>query len=187
MKHLRLLVVVLGVLIVAGSAFADASALSPQKPTMKTYSYPVNAQVFSIELPDTWKVAFDTQDVAMVVQSADKEIEYDIWKLPAKAVKGDLTAALNDAVKDVNDIVAQYVTSVKFGDWHPETVNGIRLIWAEGTGKYKDGGQSVDMEVNFFSPDDKAIYVLTYWGTKEGEAKHKAEIGLIDRSIRRVK
>lgn len=42
------------------------------------------------------------------------------------------------------------------------------------------------MEVDFFSPDEKTVYVLMYWGTQEGEQKYKAEIGKIDRSIKRA-
>ncbi len=175
MKKTSLFIILLGLLLIASTVFA------------RTYTYPEGKPIFSIDFPDTWKVEFDTQDVAILAKSPDEEIEYNIWALPARQVKTDVTAALNDAVKDVNEIISQYVTSASFGDWHPARINEIEFIWAEGKGRYKEGGQQVYMEVDFFSPDAQTVYVLIYWGTREGEKKYKTEIGKIDRSIRKVK
>jgi hypothetical protein len=174
MKKTLGLTVLLTLLGTAAAAFA------------RTYSYPVDRPTFSIDFPDAWNVELNTKEVAIVAQSPDKEIEYDIWKLPNREVKEDVKGALNDAVKDVNEIIEQYVTDVSFGEWHPKTIRGMEFLWAEGQGKYKDGGQTVYMEVNFFSPDDRTIYVLVYWGTKEGENRHKAAIEQIDKSIRKA-
>ncbi|MBF0101760.1 MAG: hypothetical protein HQK77_12710 [Desulfobacterales bacterium] len=175
MKKRIMMIFLMNFIIMSGSVFA------------KTYNYPIEKPLFSIDFPDSWIVQFDTEEVSILAHSQDKEIEYNIWELPSKDVKANIKDALNDAVKDVNEIIADYVTNISFGDWKPEVINGIDFIWAEGNGKYKDGGQTVYMEVDFFSPDDKTVFVLMYWGTKEGEKKYKLEIEKIDRSIKKKK
>ncbi len=166
---------VLSFLLIGASAFA------------RNYSYPKDEPVFSIDFPDTWKVRVDAEDVAILAHSPDKEIEYNIWEVPDKKVKADVTAALNESVKEVNEIIEQYVTKTTFGEWKSEKINGMEFLWAEGKGKDKDDGQTVFIEVNFFSPDEKSVYVLIFWGTKEGEKKYRAEIEKIDHSIKKAK
>ncbi len=153
---------------------------------VKAFSYPVKAPIFSIEFPTAWSVQYDTQEVGLLAKSPDEEIEYNIWAVPAHSVKADVKTALNDTVKEIGTIIDRYVSEPTFGEWHAETINGMEFLWAEGNGKYKDGGQQVSMEVDFFSPDGKAIYALIYWGTKEGEDKYRAEIKKIDRSIKKA-
>ena len=151
-----------------------------------TYKYPTEKPVFQIYFPDTWKVELNSQDVAIFAQSPDKEIEYDIWALPPRDVEKDVKGAMNDAVGEVNSLVEQYMSSATFGEWQWTTKNGIDFLWSEGEGKYKDGSK-VYVEVDFFSPDDKTVYILIYWGTKDGEKMYKSDIKTIDQSIKRVK
>lgn len=153
----------------------------------KTYNYPVEKPIFSIDFPDSWNVKYNTESVAILALSPDEEIEYDIWPLPARAVKADIKTALNAAVKEVNETIAEYVKNPDFTDWKSEKINGIEFLWAEGSGKDRETGERVDMEVDFFSPDDETIYVLMYWGSPEGGKKYKAEIEKIDHSIKRAK
>ena len=175
MKKAVMAVCVLCFLMLASSVFA------------KTYNYPAKKPVFSIDFPDTWKVQIDAEDVAIFAQTSDKEIEYNIWALEDREVKADVTAALNGAVKEVGEIIEQYVTNTTFGEWKAEKINGMEFLWAEGKGKDKEGGQTVFIEVNFFSPDEKTVYALIFWGTKEGVKKYKAEIEKIDHSIKKAK
>lgn len=153
----------------------------------KPYKYPVEKPVFTITFPDSWNVELNSQDVAIFAQSPDNEIEYDIWALPAKDVDQDVKAAINDAVGEVNSLIEQYMSSAAFGDWKWTTKNDIDFMWAEGEGRYKEENQKVYVEVDFFSPDDKTVYILMYWGTKQGEKKYADDIKAIDKSIKRVK
>jgi hypothetical protein len=176
MKKSLMLISLFSLLLIVGSVSAQTS------------TYVVRQPIFLISFPDAWKVTLDNPpDVLIFALSPDDEIEYDIWALPAGDVKADVKAALNDAIKDINETIAKYATNANFSDWHFETINGIEFVWAEGTGKEVKSGKTITMEVDFFSPDDKSLYALMYWGTPEAEKKYKAEIDKIDRSIKKAR
>jgi len=163
------------------------SALLAAGPVLaKTYPFPAKKPILSIDLPDTWKVQLDTEDADVFAQSPDRDIEYILWELERTAVKANVTDLLNDAVKEANAIIAEYVSNPQFTDWQSQTVNGMQFLWATGTGKDKETGGKVNMEVDFFSPDGKRVFVLMYYGMPEGERRYKQEIDKIDRSIKRI-
>jgi len=174
MKNRIVASILLGAIACGGSAFA------------KEYSYPVEKPIFSIDIPDAWEVALNSDEVAINATSPDEEIEYYIWPLPASALKADPKAAFMEAAKEADDLIKEYVKDSKFGEPQEKKINGIDSLWLEGSGKYKDGGKAVNVKVGFFSPDDKAVYILMYWGTKDGEEKLKAEIEKIDNSIKKA-
>ena len=150
----------------------------------KKYDYPVEQPVFSITFPDNWKVELNTKGVAILAQSPEEEVEYNLWPLPAKEVKDNIKAALNEAVAEVNDLVDEYVKDAKFGEWKASSINGLDFIAAGGTGKYKEDGKAVNLEVSFFSPNGKSIYVILYWATESGETKYRHELEKVEQSIK---
>ncbi len=164
-----------------------AIALPAAGPVLaRTYTFPAKKPILSVDLPDTWRVRLDTEDADVFAQSPHRNIEYILRELERTAVKANVTDLLNDAVKEADAVSAESVSDPQFTDWKPETVNGMQFLWATGTGKDKETGGKVNMEVDFFSTDGKREFVLPYYGMPDGERRYEQEIDKIDRSIKRI-
>ena len=62
------------------------------------------------------------------------------------------------------------------------TVNEIEFMTCDGTG-IDNEGDKVNVSVALFSPDEKQIFILLYYGTPEAEDAHEDELIGIIKSI----
>ena len=176
MKKLLVLVsVVVGCLLCVGNTFAES-----------VYTYPEKAPVFSIAFPDDWTVELDQEDQrGMFALSPDEAIELDIWPLNEEEIAEDRAAAVDNAIAEINDVLAEYVTDFQAVKQSQFEINGIKFDNLDGTAKELDDGSDVMISVAFFWPNDETLFVLMYWGTSEGEQIHAEALNAIMQSIKK--
>ncbi len=152
----------------------------------RTFGFPEDKPLFSIDFPDDWTIRLNTDDVDISAISPDEEIEYYIWRLPIEDISSkSIEQVVEDELESVLAEINAYVKNVKFGESVMETKNGIELVTMEGTGTSRDGSGTVFVVIDLFTPDGKSLYCLLYYGSKAGEKKHADSIRAIDDSIRK--
>ncbi|GAK51799.1 hypothetical protein U14_03045 [Candidatus Moduliflexus flocculans] len=176
MKKISMLLVVLAsVALCAGMAFAA-----------KTYTYPSDAPVLSIDFPDDWSVELDQEDVRGVyATSPDEAIEFDIWPLDEKEVGDDVDAALKAEAEGIDEFIAEYATDFKAGEPSTFEVNGIKFVEVAGPAKDKEDGSDITISAAFFSPDGKTMFALVYWGNPDAETKYADQLKAIIQSFKK--
>ena len=177
MKRTVTLMLFFSLVLIASAALAQTE-----------YTYPANAPVLSITFPEGWKVELDQADQkGGSAISGDDAIYLYIWPLDEEAVKDDPKAAIEEAGKDVGEDIATWVTDVKFEE--PKTVefNGISFLDISGAGKAKEDGSDVTVSVTFFTPDNKAVFIMLYYGSPDAEKAHEKELTAIAQSIKKPK
>jgi len=152
----------------------------------KTFMYPSVNPALKITFPDDWSVREDPDaDVGIIVNSPDDEIEIDLWVLDEKDLKRNAERAMDDAAREVAGLIVYWVDDFKSGKTEEFTLNGIEFCEVTGTAKDKEDGSPVKVSVDFFSPDDKNVFVMMYWGSEDAETEHAAELKSIAKSIRK--
>ena len=174
-KLLVVICVVVGCLLCVGNVFAES-----------VYTYPADAPVFSIAFPDDWAVELDQEDQRGVFAlSPDEAIEFDIWPLDEEEIAEDRAAAVDNAIAEINDVLAEYVTDFQTVRQSQFEINGITFDNLDGTAKMEDDGSDVMLSVAFFWPNDETLFVLMYWGTSEGENAYTEALEGIMQSIKK--
>ncbi len=153
----------------------------------KTYSCPTAAPLFTVDFPDDWKVTADKEECDLIGLSPDETVEYYIWKFPVTGLQDkNLKEVVRDEMETVAEEIKKYCKNPKIGQFEPAVINGINYIQAEGTAKYRDGGESLSIQIDLFTPDGKALFGILYYGSKGGEKTYQAQIEAIDKSIKKV-
>jgi hypothetical protein len=138
-----------------------------------TIVYPEKKPVFSVTFPDDWST--ETEDDIVHATPADESIYLGIWAL-------EDAKNLDAALDAVDEAVASLVKNLKVDDPETMTVNEIELMTCDGTG-IDNEGDKVNVSVALFSPDEKQIFILLYYGTPEAEDAHEDELVGIVKSI----
>ena len=149
----------------------------------ETFTYPDKDPVLSITFPDAWKT--EVADDTLTGKTDDEEIEINLWALDAKDVEKDLKAALDAAAAEIGTEIAQWVTDFKAEAPTVAEHNGIAFVEVMGVGKDKEEGTDVLVSVDFFSPDDKTIFAMMFWGSEAGLNKHLQDIKAVADSIKK--
>lgn len=172
---------------IALSAFAVMILASPFVASADTtYSYPKSAPVFSIAFPDDWNVDADPEDEnGLVATSKDEEIELDLWALEKVSDPKQMVEQFEETGKTIGAEINKYVTGFKVEESKKGSINGISAAMFGGTGKSKEDGEEVNVEVTLLSPDGKQVFALMYWGSEEAEAANKAALDKIGGSIKK--
>lgn len=165
------------VLVVVGITALTASA--------KPYHIPVEGPKFLIDFPEDWEVKISQDEYDIYGISPDETIEYYVWKI-GEMKPGNIKEVVESSIEEVLENVKEYVRNAKFGKFEYEQKNGIEVLWAEGTGKYRDGGEPVIVAIDLFSPDEKNLFCLLYFGTKDGQKKNEKVIKRIDDSLKKL-
>lgn len=174
-KLLVVLSVVVGSMLFVGNVFAEI-----------VYTYPADAPIFSIAFPDDWTVELDQEDQrGMFALSPDELIEFDIWPLDEEAVAENPEAALDQAIEEASQLVAENVTDFQAGEPTTFEVNGIKFVEVAGTAKYVEDGSDINVSMLLFSPDGTTDFMMIYWGTPEGEKTHEKALKAIVQSIKK--
>jgi len=165
---------------------AGFAAATDKTYTMKSDGVPI----FLVKAPADWKVEVDDEYSGIKMSSKDFAVRLMIWKW--KAVEGDPVAAIHDARKEfagmlqankppeVGDIEIDEPAEteatedgVAKADPAEIDVNGITFVQARAQGKLNDMAKSFrfakpgdpsPMYIAAFSPDDKNVFIVQYWG-----------------------
>ncbi len=157
----------------AAMAMAFTAPAAGDTGSGNTIVYPSGNPVFSITFPDGWETEADEN--LLHACPADSSIYLGLWALE-EGVK------LDDALDALDEIVSSLVTGLETGEAENNEINGIDFLSVDGTGKDGDG-DAVDVSAAVFSPDDKQVFILIYYGTPEAGEKHEDEMTAILGSI----
>ncbi len=149
-----------------------------------TFTLPEKAPVLSITFPDTWKTEID-EEGALTGKTDDEEIEINLWALDAKGVEKDPKAALQAAAAEINAYIAEWVTDFKPDAPTESEHNGIQSVDIMGFAKDKEEGKDVLVSVSFFTPDNKTLFAMMFWGYEEGLKKYLTDIQTVADSIKK--
>jgi len=151
-----------------------------------TFRHPFANPVLTITFPDSWPVKQDPDAQAgIIANSPDEEIEIDLWALDNKEVQQNPQKALDDAVREVAGLIIYWVDDFNTEETERFSLNGIDFYELSGTAKDKEDGSPVKVVAHFFTPDNKTIFVMMYWGAEDAEAKYASDLGAIAKSIRK--
>lgn len=151
-----------------------------------TFTYPPLNPALSITFPDNWSVKPDPDATAgIIAESPDQEIEIDLWALDKKDVQQNPEKALDDAAREVASLIVRWVDDFQAGKAERFTVNGIEFCEVKGTAKDTEDGSPVKVAVDFFSPDNKTVFVMLYWGSADAETKYLNDLSNIAKSIKK--
>jgi hypothetical protein len=138
-----------------------------------TIVYPEKNPIFTVTFPDDWST--ETDENLLHAVPSDSSLYLGIWAL-------ENADNLDAALDQVDEAVSSLVKNLKVDEADSMDVNGIKFITVDGTGKDEDGNK-VSVSVALFSPDEKQIFIMLYFGTPEAENTHEDELVGILKSI----
>jgi hypothetical protein len=142
------------------------------------YMYPdTKNPIFSITIPDAWKVEQDEEVTMIHALPADESIYLGFRVL-------DDAKTMDAALEEVDKIIADLVTNLNLGDAKEMTLNEIPFVYVDGTGKDKDDGGDLNISVALFIPEANTVGIVLYFGTAEAEKLHEKELTDILASIK---
>ena len=175
MKKTMTVMIFLSLMLIASAALAQTE-----------YTYPANAPALSVTFPEGWQVELDQEDQKGVSAiSTDETIALYIWPLDAQEVKDDVKTAIEAAAQDAGKDIAAWVTDVKFNEPQTVEINGITFLDITGAGKDKEDGSDVNVALTFFSPDNKAVFAMLYYGSPDAEKANEKDLTSIAQSIKK--
>lgn len=155
-----------------------AALVIPSLAQAETLTFPSEAPVATITIPDSWgpqeteSGVEATSDDAAVYLSADVADAASIEKVTTEAIE---FLGKNGVIIDPSTVKETPV----------EKFNGMDMTTIDWDGKDADGPVSVGLAF-FQTSEDKAL-VVTYWGTKADEDKHSDDLAAILMSIKPAK
>lgn len=162
MKKLTIFILILSSFLISGNLQA------------KTYLYPAEKPIFSINFPDKWTIG--VRDNKLQAGPKDGGIFMGVWEAPE-----DLD--LEDAGTAIGDLISDMVDDAQFGSPTPADYHGVSFLSLDGTGKDKTSGNFINVSASLFTPDNKSVFILLYFGSAESEIKYQLQLADIVNSI----
>jgi len=160
----RILLAGAALAFIATPAFAKNSAIPAQNP------------VATVVLPDDW----DADEIDNGVEVTSKDGEIYIAFEAVKASKAE--AALNEGLDYLKGKGVKIdESSMKQKE---ETINGMKGIEVDFTGKDKDGDTQISLML--LGASKERFVMLTYWGTPDGAKANAEALNKIAESIKPV-
>lgn len=176
MKHQLFLKVLIALAVITNFSFAQK------------LSFPADKPVLMIEFPKSWSVEIDQEEEAgIIATSEDETIEIDLWMLNRKAIKKDPKATITASLIEIEEIISKSIIKFKVIEQGEGEIAGISYFFIEGVGIDKEDGIPTQVYIELLTPDDKTIFAMLYWGSKEDEKKNLKDIDNIFNSIKRAK
>lgn len=140
-------------------------------------SFPSDAPIASITVPDTWTL--DETDTGAEVTSPDEAIYFFIDVADAKTTEA--------VIEDAADFLLENGVTVDAASLKQSTdkLNGMDMVNLDWDGTDKDGPVSIGMSI--VQPNPEKLLVITYWGTKGEQEKHATDLVAIINSLNPVK
>ncbi|ENN88193.1 hypothetical protein RHSP_40245 [Rhizobium freirei PRF 81] len=157
---------------------AAALAAFPMLANAKTLAFPSDEPVASVSIPDNWKP--QETETGIDSTSPDSAIYFSL----DVATGDNIDKIIDDAVNFLAKNGVKVDASTRKDDDSNE-VNGMKLSLLNWQGNDNDG--AVNITLGVLSPAPNKILVLTYWGSKENQDKHKEEVLDIIGSIKPAK
>ncbi|NTF45498.1 histidine kinase [Rhizobium sp. AC27/96] len=157
---------------------AAALAAFPMLANAKTLAFPSEAPIASVTIPDNWKP--QETETGIDANSPDAAIYFAL-----DVASGDnVEKVIGDAVDFLDKNGVKIDASTRKDDDSNE-VNGMKMSILNWQGTDADGPVNINLGV--LSPAPNKILVLTYWGSKDDQAKHEKEVLDIIGSIKPAK
>ena len=131
------------------------------------YVIPEEAPLFSIEIPDDWTV--EIEEGMFHAKPADGSISMRIWALENSVLIDETLAAV--LKKRLSENFKNFETEEPY----EIEMNGMNVMFMEGMGVFEEeDGTGSEMRVSsaMFSPDNKTVFILLYFGVPEAEEAH---------------
>ena len=159
------------------AAAAVAAMMFPAASFAKTLAFPSDKPVASITIPDSWNP--EETDTGIQATSDDEAIYLAIDVADA----ADAGKVVDEAIKflDKNGVKVNEASQKQSED----TVNGMKMMNFDWSGKDKDGDVNIGLSV--LSPSANKILLITYWGTKGEQEKHGQTLVNIISSLKPAK
>jgi len=157
--------------------FTDAP-VTGSIPALPKQTFPSEAPVASVTIPDSWKPK-ETES-GIDANSPDAAIYFAL----DVATGDNVEKVIGDAVDFLDKNGVKIDASTRKDDDSNE-INGMKLSILNWQGTDADGAVNINLGV--LSPAPNKILVLTYWGSKEDQAKHEKEVLGIIGSIQPAK
>ncbi|NLR97863.1 histidine kinase [Rhizobium sp. P38BS-XIX] len=157
---------------------AAAFAALPLLANAKTLAFPSEAPIASVSIPDNWKP--QETESGIDANSPDAAIYFAL----DVATGDNVDKVISDAVDFLDKNGVKIDPSSRKDDDSNE-INGMKLSVLNWQGTDSDG--PVNINLGLLSPAPNKLLVLTYWGSKEDQAKHEKEVLDIIGSIKPAK
>lgn len=159
------------------AAAALAAMMFPAASFAKTLAFPSDNPVARITIPDSWGP--EETDTGIEATSDDNAIYLAIDVADAS----EAGKAVDEAIKflDKNGVKVDESSQKQSED----TVNGMKMMNFDWSGKDKDGDVSIGLSV--LAPSADKILLITYWGTKGEQEKHGKDLIAIISSLKPAK
>ena len=148
----------------------------------QTFNYPSDEPVFSIAFPDSWKT--EVEDDELTAKTPDEAIEINLWALDNEDLKGVGESLLEQAAGEVGEIIDEWVKDFNVSSTDAFELGGIQFIELTGSGIGVEDGEPLTVAVDFFSPDNKNLFVLMYWGEPDADKTYHNDLKAIVQSIK---
>ncbi|TDK36912.1 histidine kinase [Rhizobium deserti] len=155
-------------------AAAAAIMLLPSASFAETLTFPSDAPVAQITIPDAWEP--EETESGIQATSDDSAIYLSIDVADEKSTD----KVIDDAVEflESNGVKIDASTQKQSED----TFNGMKMANFDWSGTDKDGPASIGLSL--VSPKPGKLLVITYWGTKGEQEKHGKELMAIINSLK---
>ncbi len=129
----------------------------------------------TLELHEGWKT-YATKDGGTTVEVPKSGVNIQVWALSQ--------ASLDDAVKQVTELVKGQVTHFKLTETKPVTVAGTDGKMLVGTGEEADDGDPSNAEVYLFAIEGK-VYMICAHGEGDIATKSRAILPALLASVKK--
>jgi hypothetical protein len=157
-----------------GIILAALAAFLPAVAEAATLTFPINAPVASMEIPDSWKPHETATGIDAVSPDDAVYLSIDV------AAASETEKVVQNAVTflKTKGVTADTSTAEQTDD----TLNGMQMSIIDMNGSDQDGAVSVSLAA--VSINEKTNLVITYWGTKGAEDKDQDQIVAIFDSLK---
>jgi len=150
-------------------------------------SFPAEKPSLSVEFPKGWSVEIDQNAVSGVIaMSEDSAVEIDIWMIDPKKVEKDPDKAIDAAIDEIAELVEEHIKNFKVIEQANGEIGGFKYVSIEGIGEDTKNGGKLQIYAEIFTPNDKEIFIMLYWASKDAEDKNIKDIDFIFDSVSKI-
>ncbi|MEO5712761.1 MAG: hypothetical protein ABIT37_04665 [Luteolibacter sp.] len=129
----------------------------------------------TLQLSEGWK-NYASKDGSVTIDVPMSGVHIQVWALSE--------ATVDDAIKNVADLIKGQVTKFKVTETKPITVAGAPGKQLTGTGEEADDGDPANAEVYLFTVDGKVFMVCAH-GEGDGSVKNRPLLATLLESVKK--
>ena len=145
----------------------------------ETFSYPdSDNSVFSVDIPSDWKPKENKQG-RIEASSSEDDAYVALWVLKGKS-------AMDEMGEEVREITESTLRDIRLSGKETRTeVNGMDVLFFEGTGVDREDGDKVHFEICLFSPAPGTLGVVYFEYDDDAAEKRIPQMTKVVKSIRK--